>query len=349
MTVFQSPSIVSSATPHAAKIIIAAILSCLILLMPELAYSQDKDKTEYEILPAEAPNPPIITKDGLALSATYYPSSRKKEASVVVLLHGLTGNHLDWGKLPERLQKEGYAVLAVDLRGHGQSNRKPAGLGNDAVEPKAKTKPKSKTKPSKASLEATSLKARDFAWMVEFDMTAVKDFLFEENQKEHLNMNKTAIIGAGLGAAVALKFAEIDWKMEPYDDGPVGNQTPRGQDIRALVLLTPDADVPGMPLTEAIKYLREPELKIAMMFGFGNKDKKDKGHTKKLFEQATTPDKNKDRMYLQPYNSAGRGCGLLERNSPVEQHIVNFLKSHLNSVESEWRDRESRVGRKAVK
>lgn len=45
--------------------------------------------------------------------ATQYP--------LVVLLHGLNGAYPDWGAFPSRLVEKGYAVLAIDMRGHGAS------------------------------------------------------------------------------------------------------------------------------------------------------------------------------------------------------------------------------------
>jgi pimeloyl-ACP methyl ester carboxylesterase len=348
----ETNSSVRGMTRNVIRGVFAVVLSCVLSLTPSLAFSQDKEDDAESLVP-RAPSPPIVTVDGLPLNANYWPSKLKAQGSVVVLLHGLNGNQLDWGQdLPKQLQDRGHAVIAVDLRGHGQSTGKPMGLGNDAVETKAKAKSKpAKSKPAKAAVEATSLKARDFALMVGSDMKAVKYFILQEHQKEHLNMNKMAIVGAGLGATVALKFAEMDWEEPPHEDGPEGNKTPRGQDVRALVLLTPDADVSGLPLPDTIKYLRQPALQVAMFFAVGNKDKQDKGQTKKLYDQANSPPEiNKNRMYFKEYNSAAHGCGLLAgKNLPIEQNIINFLDQHLSKVNSVWRDRESRVGRKSTK
>lgn len=38
---------------------------------------------------------------------------------LVILMHGLNGSHQDWSAMPIRLVEKGYAVLSVDLRGHG--------------------------------------------------------------------------------------------------------------------------------------------------------------------------------------------------------------------------------------
>ncbi len=62
----------------------------------------------------------LRASDGVALAATVYdaPSS---PAPAVVLVHMLTRTKDDWRSLAERLQSAGITALAVDLRGHGQS------------------------------------------------------------------------------------------------------------------------------------------------------------------------------------------------------------------------------------
>ena len=73
-------------------------------------------------------------KDGWPIHVTYYPSRLKKNSAVVVLLHMRGGNRLVWtrkGGMAEMLQNQGFAVIAVDLRKHGQSKLTtvPAGTG----------------------------------------------------------------------------------------------------------------------------------------------------------------------------------------------------------------------------
>ena len=316
---------------------ILVVTCCFILAGAWSSLHAQEEKEDLKARPET-----FTTKDGISIAATYWPSGLKQDASVVVFLHGMNGNQLDWGTLPKKLQDEGFAVITVDLRGHGQSKGgTPAG---EAVETKvSKTKPKG----SKSSVDAGSLKARDYTAMVALDMEAVKAFIYSEHQQRKLNMNKMAIVGGGLGATVAVNFAAVDWLKKPHTDGPVGGQTPRGQDVRALVLLTPDDDITGLQLPDPVKTLRLPEFQVAMLFGVGKKDKTDKGQTKKLYDYASTPrNKNGDRMYLQEYNSAARGTALLVKNTLLETHITNFLKKHLQEVRSEWRDRESRLGKK---
>lgn len=65
----------------------------------------------------------IPASDGFSLKATLeYPKIKtQKEFKTVVLLHSLGYNSAWWENLPKTLLDKGYAVLAIDLRGHGKS------------------------------------------------------------------------------------------------------------------------------------------------------------------------------------------------------------------------------------
>lgn len=63
------------------------------------------------------------TKDSRIIKATvtYNPIAGLKKYPTVVLLHSLGYSSKDWGKLIPYFNSAGYAVVAVDLRGHGKS------------------------------------------------------------------------------------------------------------------------------------------------------------------------------------------------------------------------------------
>lgn len=65
----------------------------------------------------------IQTKDSRIIKATisYINNPAKKRYPTVVLLHSLGYSSQYWGSLVPDLQNAGYAVIAVDLRGHGKS------------------------------------------------------------------------------------------------------------------------------------------------------------------------------------------------------------------------------------
>lgn len=73
-------------------------------------------------LPTPAQPAPINfnARDGASLASLYYPPI-VRPAPGVLLLHMLGGSKADWNAFAKELQKQGYAVLALDLRGYGSS------------------------------------------------------------------------------------------------------------------------------------------------------------------------------------------------------------------------------------
>lgn len=65
----------------------------------------------------------VVAKDGFNICAklTYPKLKNKKDFSTVVLLHSIGYNSQWWENLPNKLLEKGYAVLTIDLRGHGES------------------------------------------------------------------------------------------------------------------------------------------------------------------------------------------------------------------------------------
>ncbi len=63
--------------------------------------------------------------DGTALSAEWQPPPRP--APAIVLVHMLTRSHRDWDAAAAALNESGFGVLALDLRGHGDSSGSWAG------------------------------------------------------------------------------------------------------------------------------------------------------------------------------------------------------------------------------
>ena len=79
---------------------------------------------------------PLRTADGVALAATVYDAP-SLPAPAVVLVHMLTRTKEDWRPLAERLQAAGITALALDLRGHGQSEGSAAPASAMALDVRA--------------------------------------------------------------------------------------------------------------------------------------------------------------------------------------------------------------------
>ncbi len=175
----------------------------------------------------------LRTDDGVDIKATFYPSTlekkEKKDAVPLIVLHGLKGDRGDCESLALYLQGLGHAVITPDLRGHGESTQliRPDG--------------------SKIVLSANHLKPTDFGLMVTKDMETVKSFLIKKNNNEELNIERLGVIGAEMGAVVAINWAAQDWNW------PVLATGKQGQDVKALVVISPEWNFKGLSIADALK------------------------------------------------------------------------------------------------
>jgi len=277
----------------------------------------------------------IRAVDGHPLTITYYPvltkasSGDRENAPVVVLLHGSDKGRILWDKaapgrgeaanFAETLQADGYAVISVDLRKFGDS---------------------------KAPGDVAKLRPDDYEKMASSDMFAVKQFIFDRHQEKQLNMNKMAIVAAGPTAAVAINFTAADLTVAPHDDAPVlANRTPRGQDVRALVLLSPEMSAGRLNSNRAMGVIKAPGAGIAMLVVVGAQDTTDKGQSEKVFElMEKAQRKDEKRVYKVSPALRDRELGLIGKApEQVEVPIRNFLNKHVKEFPSAWRDRKNKV------
>ena len=306
--------------------ILGALLGCGLCVSPLQAQTKFTPTLRAET--ASAP-------DAFPIRFSYYPASAEKnpdglsDAGVVILLHGDKGSRINWDKgsapanqptFPAVLQEQGYAVVTVDLRKHGQS----------VVEGRE-----------------DPLLPDDYAKMAAGDLKAVKDFLQKEHQDKKLNMGKMAIIGAGFSAPVAVACAEFDWLQKPYDDHPIPAQrTPRGQDVKAVILLSPDAAAGRLQTNRSLVYLNRQNL--AFQFIVGKQDAADKGAAKNCYKACGGgTKKGEGRVELIEPDMKDRGTDLLGKSPPlVEVPMLKFLDTHLKKLTTvPWVDRRSRLER----
>lgn len=121
----------------------------------------------------------LSTRDGITLVGSYYPPARGP-APAILLLHMLARDRTDWNPLAAKLQAAGWAVLSLDLRGHGESRLQGG-----------------------KTLHWRDFSDADFNKMV-LDVEAAQEHL--KGLKE-VDLNRIAIVGASIGCNIALNFA----------------------------------------------------------------------------------------------------------------------------------------------
>lgn len=139
----------------------------VIALLPFSLQLSAGDRSESEVA--------LTTADNYKIHATLIKPKRvNKESPAVILIHQGFSNREEWRFLFPRLVDQGYAVLAIDLRGHGNSQKlttgKIAALFND---------------PEQAP----------------FDLKAAIDFLAE---CDDIDSRRVAVVGASIGANLAV-------------------------------------------------------------------------------------------------------------------------------------------------
>jgi pimeloyl-ACP methyl ester carboxylesterase len=276
----------------------------------------------------------LQTKDGVDLSITYYASSLGKDATPIVLLHDNKDTQGMFSSLAGRLQSPGeedkhasFAVVTVDLRGHGASTKQAAPDG------------------TMRDIDAAKLNKEDVVLMSTLDMEAVRGFLVDKNDKEELNLNRLGLLGVGMGATVAVNWAAEDWSAPPLT---VGKQ---GQDVKALVLISPRWKDHGVTVQDALKFTPFKQS-IAWMLIYGSQDAAAMADAKRIYKQL-------DRLHPEPEPSksakprdlvalgapsALQGSSLFTQLGPkLEDQIIDFLSVHVTKQDLPWVKRRHTV------
>jgi len=113
----------------------------------------------------------IEAGDGSIISGTFFPGDTAPPWPGILLLHMVNGDRSQWEQLVPHLTPNGYAVLAIDLRGHGATGG-----------------------------QIDWIKAQE-------DTLAARNYLAE---REHIRKGSIAFGGASIGANLALVAASTD-------------------------------------------------------------------------------------------------------------------------------------------
>lgn len=122
------------------------------------------------------------TKDGVTITGNYF-KPQKQHSPVFLLLHMMPSAKESWNAFASCLQKQGFAALAIDLRGHGESTDKNG-----------------------KKIDYTEFKDAEHMDSLN-DIASAKDFLAKQKD---IDISRLAIAGASIGANLALWQASMD-------------------------------------------------------------------------------------------------------------------------------------------
>jgi dienelactone hydrolase len=143
-----------------------------------LKESKPEKKKKYE--PVE-----FKTEDKLTIKANLYAPRKSGRVPAVLMVHDAGSNALSLDSVAQNLQRKGFAVLAVNLRGHG-------GSISEAYDWEKSTDP--------------NVQAATWAFAMR-DLEAATEYLRDLKNVHNSNLS---VIGMGAGAVLAAKYAVND-------------------------------------------------------------------------------------------------------------------------------------------
>ena len=191
----------------------------------------------------------------------------------ILFLHMEGGAPEDWGELPKRFNRRGFHTLTLDYRGYG-----PSAIRQGEDESEA---------PRKAADMARSDITSAITWM---------------RRKTTLNPNRIILIGAGVGANLALVTAAEDKRIEN------------------VVVLSPGLTILGVSAEAAMSAYEGPLLTIV-----SREDAYAARSALVLDALARGP------KYMQIYTGAGHGTAMLAHEPGSEMTILSWLNGTLSA------------------
>jgi pimeloyl-ACP methyl ester carboxylesterase len=290
---------------------LAAICLAALLLAPRCPAAAQEKKQK---LPAPQ-DLTLKTSDGVTLAATYYASGKADADSgddviPLILLHAHKGSRGDLARLALKLQAAGHAVVVPDLRAHGGQTP-------------------SEGEPTQADVEA----------MVRQDMEAVKRFLIEKNNARELNIERLGVVGVEMGAVVAINWAALDWSW------PVLATGKQGQDVKGLVLVSPEWTFRGARINDAVVH---PNVRsdVSALIVVGRRNSALLQGARRLHSALARyrpgHEGAKKTLWLESPQTSLQGTPLLnEKTLGVDQMILDFVELRLAKPPQTWSARNS--------
>ncbi len=209
----------------------------------------------------------LRTSDGKNLSANLFEVQNAKGG--VVFLHMMPATKASYTDLAQKFQDLGWEGIAVDFRGHGTSDGGPEGY----------------------------LEFGDKQHQEKYlDIEAATDYL----KKHNISEDKISIIGASIGANLALKYLALNEK------------------IKSAVLLSPGINYRGVTTKDLVTKLSNG--KRILFIG-----SEDDNYTKECIDElyGLTPEGVEKQKQI--YKDAGHGTTMFERKADCAEIIINFI------------------------
>jgi hypothetical protein len=309
--------------------LILGLLMSLVSCAPVLAQASSPEKVRIE------------TRDGVQLRGTFYSGAGRSHPGVLFVHElGDDSQHRGWKELAKALQKEGFAVLAFDLRGHGESTE---------VDDNTFWSPVFPNRAMVRSSDPQNIRYKNFDRRyypaLANDIAAAKAFLDRKNDAGECNSSNLIVIGAGSGATLAAIWINAEWHRFQFTPGTFGiapqiASAPEGEKILAAIFVSIDPVLGGrsinLPaLLDVPGRLRK--MPIVLMHGDGHVSDKRvaRGIEKSLKSYQKLPLTGAVAI---PNAGTDRGTDLLQPGLGTNKAILDYLETVMEEKGEDWQE-----------
>jgi len=216
------------------------------------------------------------TEDGVTVVGSLYEPAGGGRFPAVIALHQLGSDRHSWDPLARKLTANNYIVLAIDLRGHGES-----------------------TSFSGSTRAYKGFTDDDYRKMI-LDVRAATAYL---RGRKNVNAERFAVVGASIGANLALQYAAEDRK------------------VRTAVLLSPGLDYRGL---KTLPYMKEYDKRALFMI-VAEDDTYSYNSCQELLANRELASPLKLKVAYGP----AHGTTLLSAHEGLDEIIIAWLLNHL--------------------
>ena len=290
------------------------------------------------------------TADGVKIVGEFYPDAKGKgeRAPCVVLLHPVgparnSSSRADFGRLPQLLQQEGFAVVVFDFRGHGESVEIDMPRYYDLYPP-ARANP-NQPLPNR-------IDNRDFRQIAEWvrmtnDLTAVKVWLNKQNNLKKCNSHNVALVGVEQSTLLGLMFA-VNEHRDPNRALDFAGQRMdqelrlEGEDLVSAVWLTPTDRLGGERIDPTVfqaglQFLQARRLNLMAAFGEDDQAARDLWNRTQTSLRTRERDAERGALVRRIKGTSLGGLRLLEHPTfGVQKEMVQFLTDTLQTPNMPW-------------
>ncbi len=223
--------------------------------------------------------------DGVALTGTFYSGPKGKKGACVLIVPDMGRLRQDagWRRLARALQTEGHTVLALDLRGQGDSKTVASRFWREQANqflPAFRSFQQTGAKDSlPAVLDARTFPAGYLFWHV-LDLAAARMYLEKRNDDPGSSVNTAnlIVIGAGQGATISVLWLSSECRrfLDPPPSGlRLLAEANEGERVAAGIWLSLDFGMGNnaftVPMADWVGDVGG-RVKIPMLFLYGEKD-----------------------------------------------------------------------------